>query len=209
MKLIGYWMENLHDGHLALPQELVGEMADSVRDAVCAYLCAGDPFVTYMGFSWCRFRCGHTGMGYRELTDGEWVWPEGLVHYVQVHSVVLPAEFVAAAMAGRRAARSERADGHQNASLDFWTEWAAQRQSPTIRARLKAAFADAQAAEPAFVQGLVDEVLAREGESSEKYVFAGCSRRALVGRRICALHTLGNDGLKSRTAQLYRLPEQI
>jgi hypothetical protein len=22
-------------------------------------------------------------MGYREFTDGRWVWPEGLVHYVQ------------------------------------------------------------------------------------------------------------------------------
>jgi hypothetical protein len=208
-KLIGYWMADLQDLHLPLPQELVGEMADSVRDAVCAYLSAGDEFVVYRGNSWCRFRCGEGDMGCRELTDGEWVWPEGLVHYVRVHGVVLPADFVASATAGRRADRSEWADDRQNASLDCWIEWSVQRQSPTIRDRLKAALADAQAAEPARIQSIVEGVLAREKEGSEECVFAGCSGRALVGRRICARHTLSDGDLRWRTAQLYGLPEQI
>ena len=31
------------------------------------------------------------------LTDGEWVWPEDLAHYVEKYHVRLPAEFVARA----------------------------------------------------------------------------------------------------------------
>jgi hypothetical protein len=33
-------------------------------------------------------------MGSWDLTDGEWVWPQGLAHYVQRHWVCLPDEFV-------------------------------------------------------------------------------------------------------------------
>jgi hypothetical protein len=33
-------------------------------------------------------------MGFRDLFDGVWIWPEGLAHYVERHSVRLPEEFV-------------------------------------------------------------------------------------------------------------------
>jgi hypothetical protein len=33
-------------------------------------------------------------MGSRDLTDGIWIWPEGLVHYVETHHLALPAEFM-------------------------------------------------------------------------------------------------------------------
>lgn len=46
-----------------------------------------------MGVSTCRM-CG-TPNGAGEFTDGVYVWPEGLAHYVQEHSVRLPAEFLA------------------------------------------------------------------------------------------------------------------
>lgn len=50
------------------------------------YACAGN--------SWCRFRCGETSMGNCELTDGVYVWPEGFLHYVQVHHVKPPQQFI-------------------------------------------------------------------------------------------------------------------
>ena len=34
-------------------------------------------------------------MGCSDLTDGVWVWPEGLVHYIEAHELVLPEEFLA------------------------------------------------------------------------------------------------------------------
>jgi hypothetical protein len=49
-----------------------------------------------MGYSFCRFVCGvaDTEMGGIDLHDGEWLWPQGLAHYVEHHSVRLPDEFI-------------------------------------------------------------------------------------------------------------------
>src|SRR5262245_48523055 len=49
-----------------------------------------------MGFSCCRFDCGipDNEMGSCDLYDGKWLWPEGLAHYVERHSVRLPDEFI-------------------------------------------------------------------------------------------------------------------
>jgi hypothetical protein len=32
--------------------------------------------------------------GVHDLSDGEWVWPEGLVHYIRNHDVCLPDDFI-------------------------------------------------------------------------------------------------------------------
>lgn len=47
------------------------------------------------GYHVCRV-CGlqSKDTGCVSLTDGFFVWPEGLVHYVEVHNVVLPQEFL-------------------------------------------------------------------------------------------------------------------
>ena len=47
------------------------------------------------GFAICRC-CGISSpeMGSAELSDGEWVWPEGLVHYLRIHQVPLPDSFL-------------------------------------------------------------------------------------------------------------------
>jgi hypothetical protein len=65
-------------------------------------------------------------MGSREFTDGEWVWPEGLVHYVECHSVVLPEIFIEHCRskgwkpAAASAARSREIDE------TFWRAWASE-----------------------------------------------------------------------------------
>lgn len=45
-----------------------------------------------MGSSRCRI-CSCLN-GCRDLTDGYYLWPEGLAHYVLDHSVRLPTEFL-------------------------------------------------------------------------------------------------------------------
>jgi hypothetical protein len=65
------------------------------RAQIVAYLRAGKVFATWCGHSSCRLDCGNRLLGSTDLTDGEWLWPEGLAHYVQEHSVCLPDEFVA------------------------------------------------------------------------------------------------------------------
>jgi len=208
MKCIGYWMENLLDEDLPLPQEIVGKMSVAVQESLCQYLQRGSVFEKYRGYSWCRFHCGvdEQEMGSREFTDGEWVWPEGLVHYVRMHSVLLPAEFIARAQSGLMVSG---VDDNQIPSLDFWREWARQRQSTAIRRLLTDSLDAARAAESMVLQSLIEEVLTREVEGSDPCVFAGCCRRALVGRSICARHCISDHELKWRTAYLYRLPAEL
>ncbi|MFD1873094.1 hypothetical protein [Hymenobacter bucti] len=66
------------------------------RQRVVAYLRQGRSFVSWMGYSWCRFRCGISqgAMGADDLTDGTYCWPEGLTHYILEHNLRLPTELV-------------------------------------------------------------------------------------------------------------------
>jgi hypothetical protein len=208
LKCIGYWMESLRDDRLPLPQELVGEMPATVRNAVCKYLSEGYLFATYRGYSQCRFRCGASGeqMGYREYTDGEWVWPEGLLHYIRAHNVIVPEGFVASATSQR-----PKKEVSENAptSLDFWIEWAAYRRSSKIRQQLAESLAAAEIAAKKLIQSKINSTTEREGISDQRCIFSGCSRSALLQRKVCARHFLGDDELEMVTSELYRLPEDF
>ena len=62
------------------------------RSAIIDYLKRGKEKKSWMGCSNCRI-CGCMN-GSRCLTDREWVWPEGFVHYLEKHNVKPPQEFV-------------------------------------------------------------------------------------------------------------------
>jgi hypothetical protein len=66
------------------------------RPRLVAYLRSGASIMEYLGYSYCRFLCGAPGreMGGSELSDGVWLWPEGLAHYVEEHLIRLPGELV-------------------------------------------------------------------------------------------------------------------
>lgn len=91
--LIGYWRGR---GAEAWPDP--GDFIDSTwnadeRDIVLDYLGRGFVVRAYMGYSPCRI-CGREN-GALELSDGTYVWPEGLVHYLADHGVRPPDPFVA------------------------------------------------------------------------------------------------------------------
>jgi hypothetical protein len=70
-----------------------------VQRDVAAYLRSGVTYVAAAGVSACRL-CGAAN-GSTELTDGtHFVWPSGLAHYVEAHSVRLPKDVVAVATNG-------------------------------------------------------------------------------------------------------------
>jgi hypothetical protein len=97
LKEVGFW-KSKHEPDYPDPQALVDpnwEPGD--RDKIIAYLKGGLPIAHYLGYSSCRFKCGidEHELGSADLSDGEWVWPEGLFHYVEKHNVKLPDEFVA------------------------------------------------------------------------------------------------------------------
>lgn len=95
LKSIGYWPEKYDE--YAAPDFLADNTMDErLRSQIVAYLDQGEELFAWLGFSHCRFRCGigKNKMGCRDLTDGEWVWPEGFSHYIKNHSLGLPSEFI-------------------------------------------------------------------------------------------------------------------
>ena len=57
-------------------------------------------------------------MGCCTLTDGTYVWPEGLAHYVSEHAVRPPEDFIKHALANLRALRSAQAGGRLRWEVD-------------------------------------------------------------------------------------------
>ncbi|MCC7062421.1 MAG: hypothetical protein IT456_06415 [Planctomycetes bacterium] len=99
LEVLGWWFNEEAPTGLPRPHLLVGAWAADERAAVAAYLRAGKELVRFPEPSFCRFACGETEMGHADLTDGRYVWPEGLVHYIERHDVQLPEQFVTHALA--------------------------------------------------------------------------------------------------------------
>jgi hypothetical protein len=102
LRLVGYWNDSsapAPDGWPDVHVFLSEDLQPDERDDLVAYLRSGTVFVAFAGFSTCRL-CGILN-GSTEMTDGEhFVWPEGLSHYVEAHSVRLPAEVLEVARRG-------------------------------------------------------------------------------------------------------------
>jgi hypothetical protein len=128
LRAVGYWREELE--LLPHPRWFVRpRWRHTERPRIIAYLRSGHVYASYLGFSWCRFRCGidDTEMGTSDLTDGQWFWPEGLAHYVACHGVRLPDEFVQT-MAGNGWRVPEGSsvagpDEGRHCDLSFWRSW--------------------------------------------------------------------------------------
>ncbi|MBN8883879.1 MAG: hypothetical protein J0H73_16400 [Salana multivorans] len=105
--LIGYWA-GPGAGDWPGPQCFVDhDWDEEEREQVADYLLRGLVSRAYMGYSPCRI-CGCDN-GALELSDGTYVWPEGLRHYVVEHGVRLPSGFVLARAGNLRAGRDCRA----------------------------------------------------------------------------------------------------
>lgn len=103
LKKVGFWTDSARYGWpyggptgdgLPDPRLLANqEWMKDQREAIIQYLEAGKTQNTCKGVSYCRFDCGETNMGHRDFTDGVYLWPEGLSHYVRKHHVALPFDF--------------------------------------------------------------------------------------------------------------------
>jgi len=95
LKPAGFWSTG-KDSLLPHPDDLRDRAWNpKERRAVIAYLRSGQVHQQWMGSSYCRCGCEEPTPGGADLTDGVWVWPEGLPHYIEEHGVQLPADFVA------------------------------------------------------------------------------------------------------------------
>jgi len=120
---MGWWGDEAPLG-LVDPNWRVADRAPLIQ-----YLRSGIVVTQYFGLSWCRFRCGAIEMGSRDLSDGEWIWPEGLAHYLNEHSLSLPDEFAGHAInngfAIDRSLQLEELEVHRDPRL--WARWCAGR----------------------------------------------------------------------------------
>lgn len=186
MHLIGYWIESLLDDQYFPPQELVGDLPTATKERVIAYLDQGSVFEVYRGSSWCRFGCNHQPMGSSELTDGKWVWPEGLSHYVRDHDVMLPDRFVSHVLKGgsRPPARLAR----HPPSDHLWREWCSVTSSRHLQPTLATARTNADLQARMLREAHWKQVEEQNGVSDAACLQYGCNRQALVGMSLCAAH---------------------
>jgi len=92
MKLIevGYWKnENFNDNRPAPKDFIVNDTKFDCRPLVAALKRNSFLHSHENGYSSCKI-CGLSGkvMGCCDLTDGRYVWPEGLIHYIEQHNVI-------------------------------------------------------------------------------------------------------------------------
>lgn len=92
-KRIGFWY-SASEPHLPDPRKQVDPtLSQADRERVAAYLDAGDDGgMAARGCAPCRI-CGKSN-GNKERTDGTYLWPSGLSHYVRDHSVRLDPAFL-------------------------------------------------------------------------------------------------------------------
>jgi len=102
-----------------------------------------------MGYSFCRFEdCNHDGryaLGSTDLTDGQWIWPEGLWHYVADHGIRLPNAFVDYAASYGFVAPRAAVDGSKLVDVGFWVRWVAENTAPPRRSPEACSLEEAQA----------------------------------------------------------------
>lgn len=98
LRYVGFWsMDRRCRGGLIHPTYLgKGGLSPDERAMFIHYLKSGLEVCSWLGFSFCRMPDGPPDqeMGCRDLSDGKWIWPEGLAVYVGQYDIELPEEFV-------------------------------------------------------------------------------------------------------------------
>lgn len=134
--MIGYW-HPIHPSDINTttiqfpdPRKLVDvSWCPDSRDQIINYLKNAIVYCTEMDYAYNRFtNLRDEDMGCRELTDGIWMWPEGLYVYVEKYKIKLPEEFVSHMKANDFVVPSNIDDSLQdvyavNFDFSFWIKW--------------------------------------------------------------------------------------
>ncbi len=115
LRLLGYWAGAPLGRNWPQPERLVDDGWDAAeRDAVARYLRHGLLVRTLEHRNACLL-CGVL-LPAEELSDGDYLWPLSLEHYVSAHSVRLPSEFL------RHAGYAADARMGWEVSADWWRQ---------------------------------------------------------------------------------------
>jgi len=184
---IGLWNDGSDGCPLHNPQEFVDSRWEAtLREGLFHYLRSGVVTAQYLGYSWCRFDCGirESEMGSADLSDGVWIWPEGLAHYVALHELRLPDEFVEHARTN--GFRVPETDPEEDALGDpgFWVDWceANTNGDPEAQALWRRTPDEIELAEREILENLIEK---HGGLSEDPCAWAGCENHALRGLAFC------------------------
>lgn len=199
MKLIGRWCAGHEDYELlAPPQELVGQYPTEQKRAIVEYIYfdtnSVDSFArmldTYFHKHRCVFGCGTDWTGTSmHISDGEWVWPVHLAHYVQQHDVMLPEQFIQHAL--RSTDEPKFVEHLDRSQIDdtYWLQWCRENRSYSETEVIQA-IRDAQdASEASRLASINEQIKKLERESGicdTPCRYSGCSSMALSGKAFCA-----------------------
>jgi len=95
LNYVGYWSHDYDDE--ITPSFLVGDFHEVQKRNIVKYLRSGIRGIEFQGYARCRFECNASyskEMGNTDFSDGLWIWPEGLAHYVEAHNLLLPQTFI-------------------------------------------------------------------------------------------------------------------
>ena len=96
LTLIGYWLNEHESGWPDAHSFVDSTWSTDERDAVVEWLESGIGIRFFLGLSTCRL-CGRPN-GSSEASDGTFLWPVGLAHYVREHGVRLPTPLIQRAL---------------------------------------------------------------------------------------------------------------
>ena len=134
-RLIGFWRSEHHPRWPNAASFVDSSWDAEERQLVVEHLKRGMMIQAWMGFSACRF-CG-TANGNLDLTDGVYLWPQGLAHYVDEHAIRLPEEFVEHVPASTRTCPQKPTGGWVNTRPTDASTIRSGRPDRRPRARLK------------------------------------------------------------------------
>lgn len=91
LKRVGFW-QSQDEPDLPMPVPSTDNLKHDDREKLCNYIRTAEVVARYKGSSTCRL-CGVTN-GSTSQSDGKYIWPNGLIHYVYEHHVALPKDFI-------------------------------------------------------------------------------------------------------------------
>jgi hypothetical protein len=95
--LVGFWENREKNNGFIHPECLINNnLSESLKYKIISYLRSKNILLPYAGYSYCRFADGPSDelMGCCDITDGFWVWPEGLPVYIEKYNIHLPKDFI-------------------------------------------------------------------------------------------------------------------
>ncbi|MEK6833229.1 MAG: hypothetical protein AABY32_04225 [Nanoarchaeota archaeon] len=120
---VGYWNGYYEKNNKYIwPQEIISKNKIENKDKIVQYLSKGSDAICWRGFAGCRI-CD-TLLGTRCLSDGTWIWPQRLEHYIIEHNIVLPEEFINYMEESNWEPKSINIENiHINSDDTFWIKW--------------------------------------------------------------------------------------